>query len=186
MKKTITLLQMFILLFSLIHSAPALAEPVKKTQNTYYFPSSLQVIESEAFFGTAAANIIFPPGIVEIESNAFGNSKALQNIFIPSPLTVISNTAFPVKQELVIHGLAGSTAQNWAALHKIMFIPDGGRNGPEINRKGKCEVSTQSIWVNNDLFAQKEYQSEKRTENKDRSMRPQDRPELNPIDYKFP
>ena len=156
------------------------------TQATYIFPRSLQKIEEDAFSGTAAEVVIFPDGFLHIEENAFSGAWNLTDVYIPESTEYIADSAFSGTQDLTIHGIDGSYAKEWAEEHQVPFVADNiwavlSRSGSSLNEQG-IPTNQYTAAVN----PEKMIAVHERSDNEIESKRPQDRPELNPIDYRFP
>ena len=185
-KRIIILLAMLfaILLFSLPTAYASEAEI--NSQTTYIFPSSLQEIEEDAFSGTAPEVVIFPDGFLHIEENAFSGAWNLTDVYIPESTEYIADSAFSGTQDLTIHGIDGSYAKEWAEEHQVPFVADNSwvaliRSGSSLNEQG-IPTNHHAAAVN----PEKMVAVHERSEDEIESRRPQDRPELNPIDYRFP
>ena len=77
-------------------------------------PSSLKVIEEEAFYGdTSIGKVIVPEGATEIGERAFANSS-LTEINLPDTLTSIADTAFEGLTDVTVTANEGSWAYGWA------------------------------------------------------------------------
>lgn len=185
-KRIIILLGM--LFASLLFSLPTAyaSEAEINSQTTYIFPSSLQEIEEDAFSGTAAEVVIFPDGFLHIEENAFSGARNLTDVYIPESVEYIADTAFSIASDLKIHGIDESYAKEWAERHHIPFVADDiwsalPKDGSSLNVQGiswKRKVTA--------VNPEKMVAVHERSEDEIESRRPQDRPELNPIDYRFP
>ena len=156
------------------------------SKGTFKLPSSLIIIEDEAFEGTAVETVVFQNGLVSIGSNAFGNIDVLKDVYIPDTTTYIADSAFSVTDDLTVHGVDGSNAEDWAEKHGIPFVADDiwravpnstSQNNIRINPVYRY-IATLLLTICFTVFRFGYY--------KVRSRRPQDRPELNPIDYCFP
>ena len=179
MKKVVgTLLCMTLVLISHI---PVYAE---SEGYTYIFPTELITIEEEAFANTPVETVILPEGFHSLEDSAFENALHLTDIYIPPSTEYIADTAFPENADLTIHGVKGSHAEGWAHKHEIPFVVDdiwnavvvrhSIRTAPTYNRsKASAILIILLSFISIGYY-------------KLRSQRPQDRPELNPIDYRFP
>lgn len=187
MKKTASIL--IILLFLIILILPRndfYGEMILGESSIFVLPESLKSIDDEAFSGTAVNTLIFPDGLLSIGNNAFCNSAYLIDVYIPETTIHIADSAFSGSSRFVIHGIDGSYAKKWAQDHQIPFTTCSiwntsvqqrridGRQGTLIERY--IQLINTSVFV---LI-------KKRKKDIVRSMRPQDRPELNPIDYRFP
>lgn len=178
---------MIVFLFSAVSSLSLadLQQPVKTRQNTFLFPKSLVSVEEEAFVGTIPQTVVFHSGLKSIAPGAFA-SKTLTDAYIPLTADSIADSAFPLIPEFTIHGINGSYAQRWADKRQIAFSADystafAPRAGKRILQAGLKEESFyQAVDPDEDKSVSGE------TEGREISMRPQDRPELYPIDERFP
>lgn len=174
-----------VLLFSL---PTALADEPECRQNaTYVLPLSLEKIEENAFSDTAVENVIFPDGLVYIGENAFSGDRKLTDVYIPESTKYIAESAFSTDSNLLIHGIKGSYAEEWAKKHKIPFVEE---NIWKLILDNSKTVSFHELGIdflyNRTVNPDRNIKIVPRAEDEDESKRPQDRPELNPIDYRFP
>ncbi len=84
-------------------------------------PSSLTVIDSEAFSGNAFTYVKLPEGVTTIGWHAFVNCPNLLYIYIPEGIESIDAHAFDGADRLTIIGIPGSEAENFAHLHGFAF-----------------------------------------------------------------
>ncbi len=157
-----------------------------KHQSTYIFPISLQEIEEGAFSDTAAENIVFPDGLVYIGEYAFSGAKKLTDVFIPETTKYIADSAFSTTSNLLIHGVKGSYAEDWAKEHKVPFIEENIWNLILDNCKIISNQDLATDFLYKTVNPERIIKMVPRSEDENKSKRPQDRPELNPIDYRFP
>lgn len=159
-------------------------EPEQKA--IFRFPASLKYIEAEAFSDTGAEIIVFPEGFLHLGDNAFSENTHLRNIVLPATTIYIADSAFPITEETLIHGVKGSYVQNWARKHGASFVRDGVWKAILDNGKktGNCIKQIHDLF--HALLALMYFSTVITGQDRDRSRRPQDRPELNPIDYRFP
>jgi len=112
------------------------------------FPDSLTSIGKSAFCGCDIMTLDFPDSLVSIEYNAFNSNKAITQLRIPSSVLTLGSHAFSWcdslvsvtiegqytsidefgvfdfgSDNLVINGLAGSTAEAYAKKEGITFNP---------------------------------------------------------------
>ena len=155
-------------------------------ESVFIFPSLLQRVDEEAFSGTAVKTIIFPNGLLQIGDRAFENAWDLTYIFIPKTTEYIADSAFTITPNLTIYGVDGSYSKEWAHSHEIpfvvndiwnVFIPERGPQNTPSNPISRC-IATIVLVLVFLLFRSYDYRL--------RSRRPQDRPELYPIEYRFP
>lgn len=84
-------------------------------------PSSLKVIEDEAFYGdTSIEKVIVPEGATEIGERAFANSS-LTEINLPDSITSIADTAFDGLEGFKVTANEGSYAYNWASENNYIY-----------------------------------------------------------------
>ena len=148
------------------------------------FPSSLRDICDEAFSGTAIDSAYFGDKLVTIGEKAFMNVETLKDVYIPEETSYIGNKAFP--RATFIHGAENSYAEKWALLNGYSFCTDYDWAVKAPSQKICMDLLlTLFLWpiTSDDSFAVKLY---RRIFDFVKSMRPQDRPELYPIDYRFP
>lgn len=181
--KSYLLLVFFIL--SLLGSAYAVKAPFS-IDSMFVLPSSLERIENSAFEGTAVKTLVFSEGLQRVGDAVFENARYLTDIFFPSTIKQIGISAFPQNIAMKIHGAYGSYAEKWAREFNVTFY---GYNLAELIVESGKTMKTKEI-----RFAQlTELPSPEKTPRanlqpsyREKSMKPQDRPELNPIDYRFP
>ncbi len=157
-----------------------------EADKAFIFPSSLVRIEDEAFVDTAAETVVFPEGLLSIGSRAFENTESLTDIYIPATTEYIADSALPITQNLTIHGLDNSYAKEWAYQHGVPFVVDNIWNAVAPNAG---EHNTRPNQINRFipvlililLFGLYRFGYEDI-----RSRRQQDRPELFPLNYRFP
>lgn len=190
MKKCIVSLMIIIAIIAFGFHLPAFAEKqafTNQTESVFVFPSSLQLIDEEAFEGTAVKTVIFPNGFIRIENDAFANSRHLTDVYFPPTTQYISETAFSSDKNYIIHGVKGSYAEEWAQKHKVPFIEE---NIWKLILDNSKTISIRDLGIdilyNRIVNPDRIIKIVSRAENEDESKRPQDRPELNPIDYRFP
>lgn len=152
----------------------------------FVFPESIVEIEEGAFEGTSVKKIVFPNGLLSIGDNAFKDTVSLTDVYIPDTTEYISDSAFLNADGLVIYGIKGSYAEAWAQKSHIPFevcdiwnVIIENRQSNDFQRES---VATYIKTENPDISIAKHERDKAEKE----SGRPQDRPELNPIDYRFP
>ena len=189
MKRKIVLILMVLMAVLILppHISGAAADSISgESSPTFRFPSSILVIEDEAFEGTAVQQVILPEGLLSIGERAFENAPFLTDVYIPGTTEYIADSAFSMTATLTVHGIDGSYAMEWARRNEVPFVVDDIWNGFAL--KGKVHhpqhdpisgfitivVLLIAFW----FIRSCDYER--------RSRRPQDRQELNPIDYRFP
>lgn len=174
------LLLVFMLLSCSYHmEPPALAEG-----KVSVFPLSLVSVFDEAFADTEIEIALFQGRLKYIGSRVFDNTHSLTDVYIPESVRIIGNDAFTVG--VTIRSVENSYAQSWAEENGFIFVVDDVLNGRTeairlyINGLAflLCSISPFDIYALRVL--------RRRTEEYTKSMRPQDRPELYPINYRFP
>lgn len=154
--------------------------------STFLLPDSLQIVGDEAFSGTAVETVIFPDGFLQIGERVFDKARHLTDVYIPKTTEYIADSAFPITTNLTIHGIDDSYAKDWAHRHEIPFVIDDIWNvfvltGISHNTHKKPInqfISTIVLIIIFSFFRSCYFEL--------RSRRPQDRPELYPIEYRFP
>lgn len=176
----------FILLI-LIPSSPLFIENEDSASEVAFtLPGLLETIEDEAFEGIAAESITFSNSLLSIGERAFANNRYLKIVSIPESVKYIGDHAFDGSKDLVIYGLVKSYVAEWAREHDISFassenVPDYSKERSKIRIAEIC-ILLSFICCDSEMIQR----LRKHAKNAGRSMRPQDRPELNPIDYRFP
>ena len=185
-RKLFLIAAVFIVLCILPLFSSACAEEIDPgNDRTFIFPSSLERIEDEAFEGTAAETVIFPEGLISIGSRAFEHVQGLKDVYIPDTTTSIADSAFSAA-DITIHGIDGSYAMSWASSHEIPFVAENIWNTvvQSVRSHNTRTDPIHQIAITIVLIALLEFFKFSCYEL--RSRRPKDRPELNPIDYRFP
>lgn len=174
---------------TIIHLYPVFAW-AKKTEDhsaaTFRLPTSLKIISTEAFSDTAVETVILPDGLLFIGGHAFGDTSFLTDVFIPPTVQYISDSAFPSTMVLAVHGVEGSFAQEWAAMHEVSFVRDDIWRSAVPDEDNTSTLNIRLAFVQNFILFGTIFKKVPRSKHQDRSMRPQDRPELYPINYRFP
>ena len=179
------LLLVFALLFALYAGRGAPEKPAYRAEAfTAVFPASLLRVEEEAFFGTSFETAVFHDSVTHIGDRAFMNAQRLQNTYLPDSVSFIGADPFP--RGVLIHGAEGSYAQSWAAKFGFEFMVDDiwhvRAKGEGIRLDAIFTLLACAVPLNAGLF--EKYR--KRRAIHEISMRPQDRIELYPINYRFP
>lgn len=86
-------------------------------------PKNLEIIENEAFEGTALAKVVLPDKVSTIGNRAFANAPFLIEVYIPESTVQIGENAFDEDSScLNLKAFHGSYAQEWARGKKIGFV----------------------------------------------------------------
>lgn len=186
MKKTV-LFTIFSLIFLwLVLPSSHFESQVEDFGAVFKLPASIVIVEDEAFEGTSVEKVILPEKLTDVRERAFADNRALTVICIPESVTFIADDAFDGNSNLIIQGLSDSYAAHWANEHNIAFAPT--ETLPLwIQKVGRLlRVSMIAVLRFNSIDPAAFLWRRRRNMNAERSMRPQDRPELHPIDYRFP
>ena len=106
-------------------------------------------------------------------------------MFIPKSVLFIGDFAFPENTDLVIYGIRGSYAQKWAEDNYFVFKENDIWTAIQLKKTVSLKLIL-LLWIicfvnEETLLRLSEY-----TRKYIKSMRPQDRSELYPINYRFP
>ena len=157
-----------------------------ETRAGFVMPSSLTIIETEAFEGTAAVTVTLQNRTVSIGDGAFANAISLRSIYIPDSVEYIGKHAFDGVPNLTIRGEKDSYASAWARENNVAFIQE---HTGISKLKDLRELLGRHFFLSVSLYCMipsADFRRRKSTAYKEKSMRPQDRPELYPINYRFP
>lgn len=94
---------------------------------SFVLPANLEVIEEEAFAGTAAETVVLPETAVEVQDQAFAEMPFLTAVTIPAGVQTLGDDLFAGNANVTVIGVAGSTAQRWAAAHGYAFAEPAAR-----------------------------------------------------------
>ena len=98
-------------------------------------PDSVTVIDNGTFHYCASlTSVTIPSGVTSIGEVAFDECYSLTSVVIPASVTSIGGGAFCSNDDLVIYGVAGSTAETYANENNIPFIA---LNAPKITTQPK-------------------------------------------------
>lgn len=155
-------------------------------EDTAFFPKALELIEDEAFEGTAFQTLYFEEGLRQIGEHAFSETNRLEEVYFPETVNYIADNAFYCSSLKTVYGSEGSYIQSWAAEQYLDFMPTVcWFTGSCISRVSMVLLTVMCGFVcplpDSDSQRIRHYLIRIV-----KSMRPQDRPELNPIDYRFP
>lgn len=185
MKRKLSIILLIVVLMIPLWYASA-ESTTDSSDHTFVFPASLEVIEEDALSGTAAETVIFPEGLLQVGDQAFEGMPGLRDVYIPETTNYIADSAFSITADLTIHGVEDSYAEEWAEKHQIPFLID------DIWQVAFMYAASQTIQFNlvirffETIMLIIFIALYRRSKYFERSKRPQDRAELNPIDYCFP
>lgn len=126
-----------------------------------------------------------PASLTRIEKEAFSGDVALREIRIPDSVVYIADDAFENCNYITILAEVDSYAAKWAEEHDAAFIPIV-EGALLLHRISKLLAEEFTLLLPFSVGPNLMRRLRRKAENTVRSMRPQDRPELNPIDYRFP
>ena len=150
-------------------------------------PASLVVIEDQAFEGTVMKDAFLPETLTTIGERAFAGNQALRRIIIPKSVSYIGEHAIETVLNLTVYGEAGSYAAHWTWEHNYTFVRiDGGLVWINVLKKLIEIIRCSSILPLSFISKEDSMWKRKWATHPLLSMRPQDRIELYPIDYRFP
>lgn len=180
----------FLLIQLLMVLSPVYVDSQKSAEEcrdyTFIFPASLEIIENEAFAGTEAQTVTFQRGLQNIGEGAFQAAINLKEIYLPDSVEIIADSAFPKNEGLIVHGVKGSLAQYWADENGFDFVVDDIWTDTQVSEKIHVEPLLSLFWIICPIDEKALSRSSERIKRFIKSMRPQDRPELYPINYRFP
>ena len=187
MKKFIVIL-LVILLFVALLPKDALCLDITASNKATIFnvPSSVKIIAEEAFAGTIVQTVVFQSQVQFIGSNAFQDADYLKIIYIPDSVVFIAESAFPKNDGLTIHGVKGSYVQKWAEENSFDYVVDDIWTDTQTTEGIHVENLLCLFWIICPADENAFIRFFERIKRFIKSMRPQDRPELYPINYRFP
>ena len=172
-----------LLLFQISTSSPTRSAGREHERSTS-LPAALQVVAEEAFEGTALTAVSFGGELKYIGERAFAGSDSMEKAYIPSSAEYIADSAFPYA--VTIYGVKGSYAQSWAEESGRAFVTEDIWSAQQTASGLGPETLLALFWVIPPVDEKALSRWKKRIRLPVRSMRPQDRPELYPIQYRFP
>ena len=88
-----------------------------------FLPDGIQSIGREAFLGCRSLKRPwFPEGLTHIGERAFCGCRSMQEVYLPDSLADIGPGAFSDCDHLVIHGKAGTPAEQYAKENGMAFV----------------------------------------------------------------
>lgn len=149
-----------------------------------FFPTS--AVEALEQYKIPKGVFALPKSLQYIGEEAFDDVPGLTDVYIPARVVFIAESAFQYHPRLIIHGEENSYVQSWSEKHGYTFAADYSQIvfllGYKISTLQADSIA--SGWIV--ILINKKNKLLSRIRKCFRSLRPQDRPELNPIDYRFP
>ena len=99
------------------------ANPALGSASAFSLPASLQIIEDEAFEGTALVAVDLPETVEEIGDRAFANIPSLRILKIPDNTKRIGTKIVAGSNNVTITAAPGSYTRNWAQENGVSFAP---------------------------------------------------------------
>ena len=159
---------------------------VSSNDYSFTFPASLVEIGDEAFDGTAARTLNFQNKLEKIGDRAFYHVIALKDVYVPSSLKSVGSQVFHRNALLRIHGVIGSRIQTWANANNVTFVPLNKTHHVVVKNRWGITHGNLIVRYSQIIRSKRVLKLCDRNVDQGKSMRPQERIELNPIDYKFP
>lgn len=106
-------------------NSAAIVLELQEQKNIYEskLPESVELIEDEAFEGTALIKVEIPNNVVSIGERAFAGISSLREIRIPITTSYIADTAFEGSNRTTITAPGNSYARAYAKNHGLPFSP---------------------------------------------------------------
>ncbi len=121
-------------------------QPEPETAST--LPSSLLVIDDEAFEGTALQNIQLPNSVKEIGDRAFAGNTGLSAVRLPEDPGFIGEDVFAGSENVSVTAFAGSKSMDWALRSgypiRVMTVFEVKRAGRETAVSAGASLSVSS------------------------------------------
>lgn len=187
MKKALALLCIIVVLFGNVPPVTAESEDSYDTSSmVFQFPASLKVVEDEAFAGTLVRFAVFSNNLLFIGSDVFMDADNLTDIYIPPTTKYISDFALPLNRNILVHGQDDSYAYEWALNHSYTFTTDTIRISVAQNKYLSRTLYLSIVFSSFIPDPKEVIRKIRKAKEWIRSMRPQDRIELHPINNRFP
>lgn len=152
----------------------------------FILPASLKEIHESAFEGTSVKMVVIPDSTETIGDRAFANIKTLWTVCIPESVRYIGDNAFAGSLNVIVKGAEDSYASYWAQKHHVPFVQEEIVSSL-LAKLGKLLQGGAFLAFSLSCVCPKaQFWQRRKTKTRERSMRPQDRPELYPINYRFP
>lgn len=187
MKKHVSVILLGLYTITIIFSVVSLPSGffVGQYKASLRLPESLIKIEDEAFKNTAAVTVVFSNTLAEIGERAFADVSHLKTVVMLSPIKYIGDHAFEGSENFAIFGFYNSYVVQWAKKHNIAFVKmeDIVILREKISKNIMAVIYLSLFFT---LCSRNTLNKLRHTADITKSMRPQDRTELYPINYRFP
>ena len=185
-KSVIAVISFLLLLFSqnVISRENKVSAQALSPNTVTVFPLQLQFIDDEALSGTSIKVAIFNKELTYIGPDLFKDADSLTDVYIPKNTKYIGDRAIP--SEALIHVVRNSYARKWAKDNGYRYIIDNIWHDSVCPEGIRLEQLMLFFCIVIPVDEKKFELLRKSAKLYVKSMRPQDRPELNPIDYRFP
>ena len=176
---------MFALVMLFLTLSCACAEEDHRAFSVFRMPTALQVIEEGAFENTSP-NVVYLPDKVEYIGDRAIAGTPLNAIFIPRSTIFIGKDAFADPSEMVIIGVPGSYAEDWARQHGYRFIYMDLWITDQTGHGQVWRLDSNRHWKSALPDGLEGMRWVFRFSSENSSTNPKDRPEMYPIEYDFP
>lgn len=149
------------------------------------FPLALRYVDSQAFAGTSFERVSFQDNLIHIGTRAFEKNGNLTDVYIPSSVQSIGHEAFA--PYVLVHGIQNSYVEAWAKKYGYCFVIED--IWSDCKSSEGIHTAVQQLMLLCFILPvvkEKTIQRIRRQRVFEKSMRPQDRIELYPINYRFP
>ncbi len=152
----------------------------------FTLPEGIQVIGEDAFAGTAIEEVTLPESVVRVEEGAFADTPELTEIHIekPSNLFLGENTAF-LDEPVTIRKPDADPGKAPGRMAG-MSSPALPWNGNKTEEKKVSESERESSLKEENIPRNGLVPERARKTEEGRSMRPQEREEIHPVECDFP
>ncbi len=166
----------------------------KDAAPVFRLPSSLKIVEDEAFFNTSAETVIFPNGMSFVGEKALDMIPSLKDVFLPPTVGYIAPNVVPEDSNAVFHVVKDSISELWAQEygHRYVYwenvaVPVGPSSQVfrEDANKSRNAVFYIMAAILVFLFLPKK-RSAFEDRGQERNISPENRAEFHEIDYFFP
>ena len=144
------------------------------TQDSYkefIIPESVEIIEEEAFEGTAIVKVKLPETVTTIGDRAFANIQTLRSIRIPIETQFIASSAFEGSIGVTINAIPDSYARKYAKAQGLPYAPvatfTASSSGTAMANRNRSEGRSKEVIDTGSTDEIENNKQWKRTEEKD-------------------